>query len=40
MRNIFRIFGRDVKSLSRHFFAFVVAIAIMILPSLYAWLTI
>ena len=40
MRNIFRIFGRDVKSLSRHFFAFVVAIAIMILPSLYAWLNI
>lgn len=37
MRNIFKIFGRDVKSLSRHFFAFVVAIAIMILPSLYAW---
>ena len=40
MRNIFKIFGRDVKSLSRHFFAFVVAIAIMILPSLYAWLNI
>ena len=40
MRNIFKIFGRDVKSLIRHFFAFVVAIAIMILPSLYAWLNI
>ena len=40
MRNIFKIFGRDVKALSRHFFAFVVAIAIMILPSLYAWLNI
>lgn len=40
MRNIFKIFGRDVKAISRHFFAFVVAIAIMILPSLYAWLNI
>ena len=40
MRNIWRIFRTDIRSLSRHFFAMVVAIAIVILPSLYAWLNI
>lgn len=40
MRNIWRIFRTDIRSLSRHFFAIVVAIAIVILPSLYAWLNI
>lgn len=40
MRNIWRIFRTDIQLLSRHFFAMVVAIAIVILPSLYAWLNI
>lgn len=40
MRNIWRFFRTDIRSLSRHFFAMVVAIAIVILPSLYAWLNI
>lgn len=40
MRNIWRIFRTDIRLLSRHFFAMVVAIAIVILPSLYAWLNI
>ena len=40
MRNIWRIIRTDIRLLSRHFFAMVVAIAIVILPSLYAWLNI
>lgn len=40
MRNIFRVFAYDMKTLSRHFFAMAVAVAITILPSLYAWLNI
>lgn len=40
MRNTFKIFGRDLKALSRHFFALAVALVITFLPSLYAWLNI
>ena len=40
MRNIWTVFKTDIKSLSRCFFAMAVAVAITILPSLYAWLNI
>ena len=40
MNNIFRILKADLKALSKHFFAIVVAVALTILPSLYAWLNI
>ena len=36
MKNTFKIFFSDIKSLSRHFFAVLVVIAIMIIPALYA----
>lgn len=40
MRNILGVFKYDIKTLSRHFFAMAVALAICLLPSLYAWLNI
>lgn len=40
MRNIFSVFKTDIVSLAKHFFALVIAIAITLLPSLYAWLNI
>ncbi len=40
MRNIWTIFKTDIKSLSKCFFACLVALAIAVLPSLYAWLNI
>lgn len=40
MQNIWRIFIYDLRSLSRHFFAMVVIVAITILPSLYGWMNI
>lgn len=40
MKNIFRIFRSDVQALVRHFFAFVIIIAIAIIPALYAWFNI
>ena len=40
MRNIWTVFKTDIKSLSRCFFAMAVAVAITVLPSLYAWLNI
>ena len=40
MRNILAVFKYDLKTLSQHFFALVVALAICLLPSLYAWLNI
>ena len=40
MQNILAIFKYDLKTLSRHFFALVVALAICLLPSLYAWMNI
>ena len=40
MRNIWTVFKTDIKSLSKCFFACAVAVAIAILPSLYAWLNI
>ena len=40
MRNILSVFKTDIVSLVKHFFALVIAIAITLLPSLYAWLNI
>ena len=40
MKNTFKIFFSDIKSLARHFFAVLVVIAIMIIPALYAWVNI
>ena len=40
MRNIRTVFKTDIKSLSKCFFACLVALAIAVLPSLYAWLNI
>ena len=40
MKSVFRIFGNDVRSVSRHFFAMAIIVAISILPALYAWVNI
>ncbi len=40
MRNVFTIFRNDFRSLYKHFFAFLIIIAITILPALYAWFNI
>lgn len=40
MHNIWTIFKNDLRSLGKCFFACVVAVAIALLPSLYAWLNI
>lgn len=40
MKNILRIFARDVKKISRNGIAVIVALGISVLPSLYAWFNI
>lgn len=40
MRIVFKIFLKDIKGLSRHFFALAVAVGLCIIPSLYAWFNI
>ena len=40
MRNIWKVFCMDLRSLSRSFFACAVVVGIVLLPSLYAWLNI
>lgn len=40
MGSIFRIFANDVKTVSKHFFAMAIMIAISVLPALYAWVNI
>ncbi|MBE6041048.1 MAG: YhgE/Pip domain-containing protein [Clostridiales bacterium] len=40
MKTVFKIFGNDVASVSRHFFALAIIVAIGILPALYAWFNI
>lgn len=40
MITVFRIFLSDILSIVKHFFAFVIIIAISILPALYAWVNI
>ncbi len=37
MRNVLRIFQNDIRTLSKHFFALTIVIAITFLPALYAW---
>lgn len=40
MKNILKIFKRDVKGLCRNFFALVIALGLCLLPALYAWFNI
>lgn len=40
MRNFFRIFKHDLRALYKNFFAFLIILAILILPALYAWFNI
>ncbi len=40
MGSVFRIFANDVKSVSKHFFAMAIIVAISVLPALYAWVNI
>ena len=40
MRTILSIFGNDIGSLSRRFFALAIIVAISVLPALYAWVNI
>ena len=40
MKNILKLFTSDMKRLIRNIFAFVIAVGLCILPSLYAWFNI
>ena len=40
MKNTFKLFAGDVRAITRHFFAFVIIIAITVIPALYAWFNI
>lgn len=40
MKNIWRIYKRDLRKICKNSIALTVAIGIMILPSLYAWFNI
>lgn len=40
MRNVLTIFKNDLKALYKHFLAFVIIIALLVLPALYAWFNI
>lgn len=40
MRNVFRIFKYDLRNLYKNFFAFLIILAILVLPALYAWFNI
>ena len=40
MKDIFGIFSNDIRSVSKQFFAVAIALAISILPALYAWVNI
>lgn len=40
MKTVLKIFFKDIKGLSRHLFALIVAIGLCIIPSLYAWFNI
>ena len=40
MKDIFGIFSNDLRSVSKQFFAVAIALAISILPALYAWVNI
>ena len=40
MKNVLNIFIHDLISIAKHFFAFVIAIALCVIPALYAWFNI
>ncbi len=40
MRNVLRIFKNDIRALTRHMLAFIIILAILVLPALYAWFNI
>ena len=40
MKNILSIFIHDLRSITKHFFAYMIAIAICVIPALYAWFNI
>ena len=40
MKNVLTIFINDLWSIARQFFAFVIAIAVCVIPALYAWFNI
>ena len=40
MRNVFKIFKHDLRLLYKNFFAFLIILAILVLPALYAWFNI
>ncbi|MCR5138144.1 MAG: YhgE/Pip domain-containing protein [Oscillospiraceae bacterium] len=40
MKNILSIFTDDLTSIAKHFFAFIIAIALCVIPALYAWFNI
>ncbi|MGL5084830.1 MAG: YhgE/Pip family protein, partial [Clostridium sp.] len=40
MKNVFRIFKRDIKSITTNWVALVIVIGLILLPSLYAWFNI
>ena len=40
MKNVFKIFISDLKAIVTHFFAFVIVLAVLVIPALYAWVNI
>ena len=40
MGNVFKIFFSDIRSIGKNFFAIVIAVAVLIIPALYAWVNI
>lgn len=40
MKNVFKIFISDLKAIGSNFFAFVIVLAVLVIPALYAWVNI
>ena len=40
MKNVFKIFFSDIRSICSHFFALVIVLAALVIPALYAWVNI
>ena len=40
MKNIWRIFAKDIKGLVKNPFAMIIALGLCVIPSLYAWFNI
>ena len=40
MKNIFKIYKRDIVNISKNYMAIIIALGLCILPSLYAWFNI